>query len=168
MKPTTRIFLFCLLLVVNLQNHAALYIVGTATGTNWNRQIMAEQEDGVFTWEGYLFHGGELKFMTEATDWGNHWGPSVAFAPLSKGIQSITLHTSGDYKFRVDNIGRCILRVNTNTKRIEIADDNGNLPQVRQYPLCLYPIGTAVSTTFSSENDYALHEDAPDAGTYSG
>ena len=168
MKPTTRIFLFCLLLAVNLQNHAALFIVGTATGTNWNRQIMAEQEDGVFTWEGYLFHGGELKFMTEATDWGNHWGPSVAFAPLSKGIQSITLHTSGDYKFRVDNIGRCILRVNTNTKRIEIADDNGNLPQVRQYPLCLYPIGTAVSTTFSSENDYALHEDAPDAGTYSG
>jgi dextranase len=40
--------------------------------------------------------------------------------------------------------------------------------QVRQYPTCLYPIGTAVGTTFSDKNNYALHEDAPDAGIYSG
>ena len=40
--------------------------------------------------------------------------------------------------------------------------------QERLYPPCLYPIGTAVSTVFSDNNDYALHEDAPDAGTYSG
>ena len=40
--------------------------------------------------------------------------------------------------------------------------------QERLYPPCLYPIGTAVSTVFNDNNDYALHEDAPDAGTYSG
>ena len=40
--------------------------------------------------------------------------------------------------------------------------------QERLYPPCLYPVGTAVSTVFSDNNDYALHEDAPDAGTYSG
>ena len=36
------------------------------------------------------------------------------------------------------------------------------------YPHCLYPVGTAVSTTFDNKNDFSLHEDAPDAGTYSG
>ena len=40
--------------------------------------------------------------------------------------------------------------------------------QERLYPPCLSPIGTAVSTVFNDNNDYALHEDAPDAGTYSG
>ena len=45
---------------------------------------------------------------------------------------------------------------------------DNNLPDQRLYPPCLYPIGTAVSTTFDDNNDYALHEDAPDAGTYSG
>ena len=157
-----------LLLAIAVPVQAALYIVGSAISTNWNRQPMTEQSSGVYTWEGYLFHGGELKFMTEATDWGNHWGPSAANTTLSMGIQSISLHTSGDFKYRVDNIGRSIVQVNTNTKKIQIADPNGQLPQVRQYPLCLYPIGTAVSTTFSDENEYALHEDAPDAGKYSG
>ena len=147
---------------------AALYIVGSAISTNWDRQAMTEQAEGIYTWEGYLFHGGELKFMTEATDWGNHWGPSAANAPLRMGIQSIALHTSGDYKYRVDNIGRCKVQVDTNTKKIQIADAEGNLPTVRLYPPQLYPIGTAVGTTFSDKNDFALHEDAPDAGTYSG
>ena len=147
---------------------AALYIVGSAIRTNWDRQAMTEQAEGIYTWEGYLFHGGELKFMTEATDWGDHWGPSAANAPLRMGIQSIALHTSGDYKYRVDNIGRCKVQVDTKTKKIQIADAEGNLPTVRLYPPQLYPIGTAVGTTFSDKNDFALHEDAPDAGTYSG
>lgn len=147
---------------------AALYIVGSAISTNWDRQAMTEQAEGIYTWEGYLFHGGELKFMTEATDWGDHWGPSAANAPLRMGIQSIVLHTSGDYKYRVDNIGRCKVQVDTKTKKIQIADADGNLPTVRLYPPQLYPIGTAVGTTFSDKNDFALHEDAPDAGTYSG
>ena len=168
MNRTFRTSLAVLLLAITVPVQAALYIVGSAISTNWNRQPMTEQSSGVYTWEGYLFHGGELKFMTEASDWGNHWGPSTANATLSPGIQNIVLHTSGDYKYRVDNVGRCIVQVNTNTKKIQIADPNGQLPQVRQYPLRLYPIGTAVSTTFSDENDYALHEDAPDAGTYSG
>ena len=38
----------------------------------------------------------------------------------------------------------------------------------RIYPPCLYPVGTAVSTTFDDKNDFSLHEDVPDAGTYSG
>ena len=59
---------------------------------------MTEQADGTYMWEGYLFHGGELKFMVNATEWGSHWGPSVDGATLGKGIQNIALHTSGDYK----------------------------------------------------------------------
>ena len=168
MNHTFRTSLAVLLLAITVPVQAELYIVGSAINTNWNRQAMTEQSSGVYTWEGYLFHGGELKFMTEASDWGNHWGPSTANATLSPGIQNIVLHTSGDYKYRVDNVGRCIVQVDTNTKKIQIADPNGQLPQVHQYPLYLYPIGTAVSTTFSDKNDYALHEDAPDAGTYSG
>ena len=160
--------LVSLLLATSMSAKAALYIVGSAINTNWNRQSMTEQADDIYTWEGYLFHGGELKFMTEASGWGNHWGPSVAYAPLAPGIQSIVLHTSGDYKYRVDNVGRCKVMVNTNTKEIQIADADGNLPVTRQYPPRLYPIGTAVNTVFSDKNDYALHEDNPDAGTYSG
>ena len=166
MYRTLHLILFSLFWA--LQTRAALYIVGTAISTNWTRQPMTEQASGVYTWEGWLYHGGELKFMTSASDWGDHWGPSVAFAPLARGTQAISLHTSGDYKFRVDNIGLCQLQVNTNTKQIQIADAKGNLPPVRVYPLCLYPIGTAVGTAFSDANDFALHEDAPDAGTYSG
>ena len=157
-----------LLFVLTMHAQAALYIVGSAISTNWDRQAMTEQNNGVYIWEGYLYHGGELKFMTEASDWGNHWGPSAANATLSLGIQSIILHTSGDYKFRVDNIGRCIVQVDTNTKQIQIADAEGNLPEKRLYPPCLYPIGTGVGTVFDDKNDYALHEDSPDAGTYSG
>ena len=40
--------------------------------------------------------------------------------------------------------------------------------ETHTYPSCLYPVGTAVGTTFNDKNDYALHEDTPDAGTYSG
>ena len=163
-----RHILASLLLILSSASQAALYIVGSAINTGWTRQPMTEQAAGIYTWEGFLYHGGELKFMTNASDWGDHWGPSVAFAPLSMGRQDISLHTSGDYKFRVDNIGRCRVKVDTNAKQIEIADSEGNLPPVRVYPPCLYPIGTAVGTTFSDGNDFALHEDAPDAGTYSG
>ena len=157
-----------LLFVLAMQAQAALYIVGSAITTSWTRQPMKEQAAGIYTWEGFLFHGGELKFMTSASDWGDHWGPSVANASLSMGRQAISLHTSGDYKFRIDNIGLCRVQVDTNTKQIEIADTNGNLPPERSYPACLYPIGTAVSTVLSDGNDFALQEDAPDAGTYSG
>ena len=157
-----------LIFVWAMSARASLYIVGSAINTGWTRQPMTEQSSGVYIWEGYLFHGGELKFMTEASDWGNHWGPSTTNALLSKGIQRIALHTSGDYKYRIDNIGRCIVQVDTEKKEIQVADASGNLPNTRLYPLFLYPIGTAVSTSFSDKNDYALHEDAPDAGTYSG
>ena len=157
-----------LIFVWAMSARASLYIVGSAINTGWTRQPMTEQSSGVYTWEGYLFHGGELKFMTEASDWGNHWGPSTTNALLSKGIQRIALHTSGDYKYRIDNIGRCIVQVDTEKKEIQVADASGNLPKNRLYPLCLYPIGTAVSASFSDKNDYALQEDAPDAGTYSG
>ncbi len=157
-----------LIFVWAMSARASLYIVGSAINTGWTRQPMTEQSSGVYIWEGYLFHGGELKFMTEASDWGNHWGPSTTNTLLSKGIQRIALHTSGDYKYRIDNIGRCIVQVDTERKEIQVADASGNLPNTRLYPLCLYPIGTAVSASFSDKNDYALHEDAPDAGTYSG
>ena len=166
MYRTIHLILFCLFWT--LQTQAALYIVGSAITTGWTRQPMTEQAAGIYTWEGFLFHGGELKFMTNASDWGDHWGPSVAYASLSMGRQAISLHTSGDYKFRIDNIGRCRVQVDTNTKQIEIADSEGNLPPERSYPPFLYPIGAAVSTALSEGNDFALHEDAPDAGTYSG
>lgn len=155
-------------LLLAMPAQAELYIVGSAINTGWSRQAMTEQASGVYTWEGWLFYGGELKFMTQASDWGDHWGPSATGTTLGMGIQSITRHSSGDYKFRVDNIGLCKVQVNTNTKQIQIADRDGNLPQARIYPPCLYPVGTAVGTTFSDKNDFALHEDAPDAGTYSG
>ena len=164
----TRLSYIFLLLALALPMQAELYIVGTGINTNWDRQPMTEQADGIYTWEGYLFHGGEVKFMTEATEWGSHWGPSAMGTSLGMGIQSITFHTSGDYKYRIDNIGLCKVQVNTNTKQIQIADAEGNLPETRLYPACLYPIGTAVGATISDKNDYALHEDAPDAGTYSG
>ena len=167
MKKIFRIA-FVILLLLAAPAQAALYIVGSAISTSWTRQPMTEQSSGVYSWEGYLFHGGELKFMTNAADWGTHWGPISADALLKPGTQSIELHESGDFKYRVDNVGRCTVRVDTNKKRIEVADPDGQLPEARQFPLCLYPIGTAVSTTPADGNDYALHEDAPDAGTYSG
>ena len=40
--------------------------------------------------------------------------------------------------------------------------------EARIYPPRLYPVGTAVGTVFNDKNDFSLHEDAPDAGTYSG
>ena len=167
MKRITYALLF-LLLALTTPASGALYIVGSAIGTGWNRQPMTEQADGIYTWEGWLFHGGELKFMTEASGWGSHWGPSVAFASLSMGVQNIAVHASGDYKFRVDNIGLCKVQVDTKARKIQVADSEGNLPETRLYPPCLYPIGTAVSTLSEDKNDYALREDAPDAGTYSG
>ena len=168
MSPLSFSILVVLLMAVSMPCRAALYIVGSATGFSWNRQAMTEQADGTYMWEGYLFHGGELKFMVNATEWGSHWGPSVAGATLGKGIQNIALHTSGDYKYRVDNIGLCQVLVDTKAKTLRIADSDGNLPETRLYPPCLYPVGTAVGTSFSDKNFYALVEDSPDAGTYSG
>ena len=167
MRQTTHLAL-AVLLLFTVPVRAALYIVGSAIGTGWDRQAMSEQVSGIYVWEGYLFHGGELKFMTEASGWGSHWGPSSANMVLSRGTQTIALHSSGDYKYRIDNIGLCQVRVDTNTKQIRVADSDGRLPEVRQYPPCLYPVGTSVGTAFSEGNDYALREEAPDAGTYSG
>ncbi len=166
MYRTLHLILFSLLWAV--QTHAALYIVGSAITTGWTRQQMTEQTSGVYSWSGFLFHGGELKFMTNASDWGNHWGPSTTDTPLRMGTQAIALHTSGDFKYRVDNIGLCQVQVNTNSKQILIADTNGNLPHTPLYPACLYPIGTAVATAFGDGNDFALREDSPEAGTYTG
>lgn len=168
MSPLSFSILVVLLMAMSMPCRAALYIVGSATGFSWNRQAMTEQADGTYMWEGYLFHGGELKFMVNATEWGDHWGPSVAGTILGKGIQNIALHTSGDYKYRVDNIGLCQVLVDTKAKTLRIADSDGNLPETRPYPPCLYPVGTAVGTSFSDKNFYALVEDSPDAGTYSG
>ena len=163
-----RAFLISLILLCTLPTRAALYIVGSAINTGWNRQQMVEESSGIYTWEGHLYHGGELKFMTEADGWGNHWGPAATNTLLRMGSQAIALHTSGDYKYRVDNVGLCKVQVDTNGKTIQIADQNGLLPEVRQFPPCLYPIGSAVSTALSEGNFYALQEDAPDEGTYTG
>ena len=168
MKRVLFVLFAALMLAFSLPVQADLYIVGSALSTNWDRQAMTEQDNGIYTWEGILFHGGELKFMTEASGWGNHWGPSTTNATLSMGIQNIVLHTSGDYKFRVDNIGCCKVQVDINAKEIQITDVNGNLPETRLYPLFLYPVGTAVDTLLNDENDFALHEDAPNSGIYSG
>ena len=169
MNRTAHAFLACLLTVLMpLPQQAALYIVGSAIPSGWSRQPMTEQAAGIYTWEGFLYHGGELKFMTDASGWGNHWGPSKAGTRLAPGTQGISLHTSGDYKFRADNIGPCRVLVDTNTKQIQIADGEGNLPEVRRFPPRLYPVGTATSTERSETNAFALNEDAPDAGTYSG
>ena len=166
MYRALHLILFSLLWAV--QTRAALYIVGSAITTGWTRQQMTEQASGVYSWSGFLFHGGELKFMTSASDWGNHWGPSTTDTPLRMGTQAIALHTSGDFKYRVDNIGLCQVQVDTNSKQIQIADTNGNLPHTPLYPACLYPIGTAVATAFGDGNDFALREDSPEAGTYTG
>lgn len=160
--------LLLLALVCSLQVRASLYIVGSAISSGWNRQEMTEQTEGVYTWQGYLYHGGELKFMTDATGWGSHWGPSAAGALLGMGTQKVALHTSGDYKYRVDNVGLCQVTVDVKAKQILVTGSDGELPAQRRYPPCLYPVGTAVSTELSEGNDYALHEDAADAGTYSG
>ena len=168
MNRLNKTFLALLFLALAMPMEAALYIVGSAINTGWSRQAMTEQAEGIYTWEGYLFHGGELKFMTEASDWGSHWGPSANNTLLSLGTQSISLHTSGDYKYRVDNIGLCKVQVDTNKKTIQIADQDGQLPTIRQFPTCLYPIGTAVSDSLCEGNVYALQEDTPDGGTYSG
>ena len=157
-----------MLLAWSMSVRASLYIVGSAINTGWSRQAMTEQTEGIYTWQGYLFHGGELKFMVEASEWGAHWGPTAANTPLGMGVQEIALHTSGDYKYRIDNIGLCKVLVDTNTKQIKISDSDGNVPEQRQYPPFLYPVGTGVSTVIDDKNNYALYEDAPDAGTYSG
>ena len=165
----SKFFLFVVLLTaLTVPGRAELYIVGTAIGTNWDRQAMTERADGIYEWDGYLFHGGELKFMTEATGWGTHWGPAATLTTLGKGRQSIKLHTTGDFKYRVMDIGLCHVTVDTGAKEILIADADGNLPQQRQYPPCLYPIGTGVDSTLSEGNDFALREERPDAGIYSG
>ena len=168
MKRHLYYILVFLAFVWSLSVRASLYIVGSAISTGWNRQAMTEQAEGLYTWQGYLFHGGELKFMKEATGWGSHWGPSAAGALLGMGTQKVALHTSGDYKYRVDNVGLCQVTVDVKAKQILVAGRDGELPAQRRYPPCLYPVGTAVSTELSEGNDYALHEDAVDAGTYSG
>ena len=168
MKRHLYYILVFLALVWSLSVRATLYIVGSAISTGWNRQAMTEQAEGLYTWQGYLFHGGELKFMKEATGWGSHWGPSAANTLLGMGTQKIALHTSGDYKYRIDNIGLCRVTVDVNAKQIQVATSEGELPVQRLYPPCLYPVGSAVNTDLSDKNDYALHEDAADAGTYSG
>ena len=169
MNRTTHALLVCLLTVLTpLPVQAALYIVGSAIPSGWSRQPMTEQTPGIYTWEGFLAHGGELKFMTDASGWGSHWGPTKAGTRLAPGTQAVALHTSGDYKFRADNIGTCRVQVDTNTKQIRIADGEGLLPQVRRFPPQLYPVGTATSTELTETNDFALREDAPDAGTYGG
>ena len=155
-------------LASGVPSQAALYIVGSAIGTGWSRQAMTEEDSGIYTWEGWLFHGGELKFMADASGWGDHWGPAATFATLSVGTQSIAFHQSGDHKYLVDNVGLCKVQVDTNGKTIQITPPDGSLPTPRLYPPCLYPVGGAVGATPSEGNDYALREDAPDAGTYSG
>ncbi len=56
-----------MLLALSMSVRASLYIVGSAINTGWSRQAMTEQTEGIYTWQGYLFHGGELKFMVEAS-----------------------------------------------------------------------------------------------------
>ena len=168
MKRHTLLLVAAFLLSAVVPTQAALYIVGSAIGTGWTRQPMTEQAAGVYTWQGWLYHGGELKFMVNATDWGDHWGPAAAGTRLERGAHAISLHTSGDHKYRVDNIGLCRLTVDTGLGQIEIADSEGRLPAERTYPPRLYAVGTAVGTAFSETNDFALHEDTPDGGTYSG
>ena len=119
------LFLLFLALLCSLQVRASLYIVGSAISSGWNRQEMTEQAEGVYVWQGYLYHGGELKFMTEATGWGSHWGPSAANALLGMGTQKIALHTSGDYKYRVDNVGLCQVTVDVKAKQIRVAGRDG-------------------------------------------
>lgn len=156
------ISLLLLLLSVNL--HAALYIVGSATEFNWSRQEMRQTSDGVYRWEGYLSHSGELKFMTTASDWTSHWGPAKALSPLSYGTFPVSLHASGDYKFLVAQSGYYLLEVNTRTKQLLACLQDGSLPEAKTWPWAVYPVGTAATAA----GNYALTEEGDDTGVYAG
>ena len=161
MKPL-RVLLPVLLLLFSAQASAALYIVGSATAFNWKRAQMQEVSSNVFSWEGYLSQGGELKFMTLADGWGNHWGPAKPYDRLDYGVCNVRLHTNGDYKFIVDRAGWYHLEVDTKNRLLTAAMKDGSIPQARQWPERFYPIGTA------ADGYGTLQEVDKDAGIYSG
>ena len=156
--------LLLLFLLLPIRLWASLYIVGSATQFMWNRLEMTELSSGIYQWQGYLTYGGELKFMTEQSDWGAHWGPSSAYANLPYGISKIALHTSGDFKYRVIIEGDVILTVDTNQKQITVSHEDGSLPSEPMYPRYLYPMGTAVLTG----SDYSFLQQGSDSGVYHG
>ena len=160
MKPLLSLLLFGLC----LQAEAALYIVGNATEYNWSRQKMNETSSGIYEWQGYLCRSGELKFMTEADGWGSHWGPAKTYAPLSYGQSAVSLHTTGDYKFRVDRSGYYRLQVDTKSRQLLASLSDGTLPKVREWPWAVYPVGTAATTG----GTYSLTEEREDCGIYTG
>lgn len=162
MKHTT---LSLLLLLLATRVAAALYIVGNATEYNWNRQEMRENADGVYEWDGYLSRTGELKFMTSADGWGEHWGPAKTLSPLCYGTHTVSRHSSGDYKFRVDQSGYYLLVIDTNSKTLLASLTDGTLPAVKQWPWTVYPVGGAME---DSNECYHLTEDGNDTGIYTG
>lgn len=159
---TIRLILCSMVLFVANWADAALYIVGNGTEYLWNRQEMKQISTEVYTWEGYLTHSGEVKFMTEADGWGNHWGPTTALTPLSYGQIGISLHYSGDYKFRVVEEGYYILQVDTKNKTLTALQSDGTLPESKTWPWMLYPVGTA------TQSGSSLSEDGYDSGIYNG
>lgn len=142
-----RLLLAVLLTGLIGQTRAALYIVGTATEYNWNRQAMKQISTTLYQWDGYLSRSGELKFMTDASDWTNHWGPSTSQLPLSYGEVGISLHSSGDYKFRVDQSGYYHLVVDTKARKLQACLSDGSLPKTPSWPWAIYPVGSAVTDT---------------------
>ncbi len=159
-----RTVLYLLLLFLTIPTQAALYIVGSATEYMWARQPMTETTAGVYQWSGYLSYGGELKFMTAADGWGVHWGPASAFSSLPYGHSAISLHASGDYKYRIDNEGYANITVDTKQKSITLTRQDGTVPYVYAYPHCLYPIGSAIT----GQSGYALRQEGFDTGIYAG
>lgn len=165
MKIKKSIYLFvCLAWLLPQSMQAALYIVGSATEYMWNRQPMKEVQSGVYEWEGYLTFGGELKFMTSADGWGAHWGPSTTLSSLPYGSSLIGLHSTGDYKYRIESAGWVNITVDTKQRRVTLTREDGSVPYVPTYPQWLYPIGTAVK----GEGDYTLTQQGHDTGIYEG
>lgn len=161
---TFRLVLTTLVLAMAGHVQAALYIVGSATESNWSREAMQQLSANVYLWEGFLSRSGELKFMTEASGWTNHWGPTKAFSPLSYGEMNISYHTNGDYKYRVEKSGYYRIQVNTQTKRLLASYSDGSLPSAKSWPWSLYPTGTAVPAGCLCR----LWQDGDDTGIYRG
>lgn len=127
---------------LSAQDYSQIYIVGSATPTDWNNQTaealtLVEGSDAVFTWSGQL-RIGEFKFLNGRGTWDNCFNPAETTPVVLGESYNILFKDGGDKKFLIATPGLYTVTVDLINMTVVVTE------KVVVLPTSLWMSGTAI------------------------
>ena len=128
-----------------------LYLVGEASGTDWNpsKGIPFQKSGNIFTLTGIQITGG-FAFLPSTSNWDGQYGPSTNQTSVSAGT-AYSFGAYGSNSWKISQSGVYDISVNFDTAKMTLTASNQKAPAVKSVAL--------LGSTYGYDNGFALSQD---------